>query len=113
MFSLSCAILLVGVWAGNTMRDANTLEKGTKGLVFTTPVCLYGMNLFVKLSFNKNLEISEALKNFRFFPQQVNPNKFSMIINKRHIIVVVTNRSGGRTPYITENKVKSTIRDGG
>jgi len=59
--------LLVGVRARNAMHDATTLEERTESLVFTAPVCLDGTNLFIKLSFDKSLEILEALKHFRFF----------------------------------------------
>jgi len=40
VLTLSGAILLVGVRAGNVMSNPYTLEKGIEGLVFTTPIGL-------------------------------------------------------------------------
>ena len=61
-----------------------------------------------KLPFNKILEITKALKNFGFMAQKIEPNKFGMIINKTDIIIVASNRSWGRPPYIRKNEVHRT-----
>jgi len=61
---------------------AYALEKGTQGLIFATPIGLNTLDLAIKLSLNKLLEIMKALKNFRFMLQKVNPSKLTIIINK-------------------------------
>jgi len=48
----------------------------------------------------------EALKNFRFVSQQIDPSKFAEIINKAHIISISSNRWESRSPYIGEDKFK-------
>jgi hypothetical protein len=50
------------------------------------------------------MEILKFLKNFRFMLKEVNPHEFAKIINKRNILIVSSNRRGGRAPNIRENK---------
>jgi len=57
-----------------------------------------------ELSFNKLLEILEALKNFGFVTQEINPRELTIIINKAHIVIIVANRGWCRTPNIRGNK---------
>ena len=47
----------MGMRAGNVMSYAYALEKGTQGLIFATPIGLNTLDLAIKLSLNKLLEI--------------------------------------------------------
>jgi hypothetical protein len=55
------------------------------------------------------LKLTKVLKNFRFVTQEINPSKFTVIIDKTHIILVSSNRSWCRTPYIQKNKFERFI----
>ena len=79
-------VVLMCMWAGNMMRDANFLKEGIELLVFTSPVSLHSNNLGVKFSFNKISEVLENLKHFRSFLKKINPSKFAIVINKAYII---------------------------
>ena len=91
VFAFSGTILLVGQWTRNMMFYSYEFKKGIKRLVFSTPISLDIMNFSTKLSFYKVLEIMKELKNSRFMAQEINPCKFTEIINKAHIIIVLTN----------------------
>jgi hypothetical protein len=65
-----------------------------------TPIGLYGDDLFVKKAFNMVLEVIETLKNIRLLFEEINPSKFSEIIDKTHIIFVLIDRIGRRAPHI-------------
>jgi hypothetical protein len=71
MFALSRTILLVGVQAGKSMRDANVTKKGIKLLIFHTPIRLDSKDLAIKLSLNQVLEFKEILKHLRFRTKQI------------------------------------------
>jgi hypothetical protein len=73
-------------------------------LIFSPPIGLDTSNFAVKLSFNKVLEILEASKTLRFFTNEVNPNKFTVIIIETYIISIFANRNWGGPPYIGKNK---------
>jgi hypothetical protein len=45
--------------------DAELDEEGMKFLIFTSPVCLYGKDLAIELSFYKSLKFLKFLKHFR------------------------------------------------
>jgi len=91
------------MWTGYMMGDAHARKEGTQGLIFATPIGLNSTDFSIELSFNKSLKLSKTLKNFRFATQQIYPCEFAMIINETHIVVVSTNRTRRRTPYIGEN----------
>lgn len=90
MFALGRSILLMSVWAGNKIRNADAFEERIKCLIFTPPIGLHSPDFFVKLSLHKTLEVLKTLKNFKFITQQVNPGKFGVIINEADIILKTT-----------------------
>jgi hypothetical protein len=57
-----------------------------KLLILPTPVGLNNNNLTIEHSFNKFLELKKILENFRFVVKQVNPSKFTIVINETSII---------------------------
>jgi hypothetical protein len=65
MFAFGRAILLVSVWVGHMVGDAELDKEGMKLLIFASPVCLYSNDLAIELSFYKSLEFLEILKHFR------------------------------------------------
>ena len=68
------------------MRDANLLEKIVEFFIFTTPINLHGNDLSIKLALNKLLKIKENLIHLRTFFKQIDPSKFTVIINEAYII---------------------------
>jgi hypothetical protein len=104
MLSLSRAILLMGIWTRNRVRDPNLLEEGIEFLILTTPIRLYNKNFLVKETFNESLKFTELLKNLRFLFKQIYPNKLAEIINKTDIVFVTSNRFTRRIPHITKDK---------
>jgi hypothetical protein len=52
MFALNRAILLVGVWAGNTVGDPYIFEIFVESAIFTAPIGLNTLNFLVKKQFN-------------------------------------------------------------
>jgi hypothetical protein len=49
------------------------------------------------------LKVDKGIKSIRLFLKQVNPSKFTIIIDKAYIIIMTTNKSRCMTPYIREN----------
>jgi hypothetical protein len=64
VFALGSSILLVGMWARNIMVNTRTFREGIKRLILPSPVGLYRFNLSFKLSLNKILKVTKALKKF-------------------------------------------------
>jgi hypothetical protein len=51
-------------------------------LIFPTPIRLHGDNLLIEPSFNKGLKFQEIFEDIRFMTQQIEPTKFTIIINE-------------------------------
>jgi hypothetical protein len=51
------------------------------------------------------LKVMETLKNIGFLFEKINPCKFAEIIGKTHIIFVLIDRIGCRTPHIQKKQV--------
>jgi hypothetical protein len=66
MFPFCGSVLLMCMWAGNMVINTYSLKERVEALVFTTPISLNSLNLLLKESFNKVLEIMEFCKDFRF-----------------------------------------------
>jgi hypothetical protein len=64
--------------------------KNILSFSYSPPVGLHGHNFTVKHTFNKLLELMKILENFRLAPKQINPRKFTEIINETNIIVLAT-----------------------
>jgi hypothetical protein len=90
----------MGMRVGNLVRDADPFKERIQSLIFSSPIRLNSKDFATKLPFGKALEVMKALKYFRFMTQHVNPRKFAVIIDKANIIIMMSNRSGGRAPYI-------------
>jgi hypothetical protein len=87
------------------MGDANFLEKGIAFLVcIPPPIGLHCNYLPREESLNNFLEIMKKLKHLRLEFQQINPIKFTIIINKGNIISIASSRSRCWTPYIRIGK---------
>jgi hypothetical protein len=90
-------VLLVGVGAEDMVANADFREESMKLLVFTSPVRLNGDNLPVKKTLHKFFEFNKFREHLRLKFQWINPEKFTVIINKAHIIMFVSNRFRGMT----------------
>jgi hypothetical protein len=70
------------------------LKEEVKFLIFTTLIGLHGENFSIKESLSKGLKLSKFLKDFRFMLKQIDPCKFTVIINKANIISISPTNSG-------------------
>jgi hypothetical protein len=86
MFSFSRAILLMSMWPGYMVCDANLCKECVEFLILATPICLYGDYFPVKHSFDKLLEVMEFLEDFGPKFQSVNPGKLTIVVNEANII---------------------------
>jgi hypothetical protein len=79
----------VVVGAGDMVANVDFREESMKLLVFTSLVRLDGDNLPVKKMLHKFLEFNKFREHLRLKFQWINPGKFTIIINKAHIILFV------------------------
>jgi hypothetical protein len=86
VFALSGTILLMSMRARHMMSDANFLKEGIKLLIIASPICLHSDYFPTKLTFNIGLIVKKNLINIRTLLEQVNPRKFTIIIDKAYII---------------------------
>jgi hypothetical protein len=84
----------------NKVSNTNLTEKGVKLLILASPVSLHSNDFSVKESFDKNLKLSEFLKNLRFKLDEINLDNFTKVINKAHIVLISTSRFRSRSPNI-------------
>jgi hypothetical protein len=84
---------------GNMVRNPYSAE-GVEFLILHSPIGLNGENFVVKHTFNKLLKFKKILGNLRFMMKQINSDKFTIIINKAHIIFLVTKKINSQTPDI-------------
>ena len=59
MLTLSYAILLMRVRAGNMVCDADLSKERMKFLILTPPICLHSDDFSVKEALNKGLKFSK------------------------------------------------------
>jgi hypothetical protein len=62
------------------------LKEGIQLLVFTTPVSLHGDDFRIKKGTQQYFETHESVEKLRFVTQEINPSKFTVIIDETHII---------------------------
>ena len=105
MFAFSRSILLMSVWARNVMTYTNFMKEGIKFLIFTTPVGLHCYNFGIKAALNQLLEVEKDLIDIGAILKKVNPCKFTEIINKTYIILIMAYGHRSRAPIIRENKL--------
>jgi hypothetical protein len=103
MFTLDHTILLVSMRARDVMRDAN--RQGVEFLIPSSPIGLYSKNLVPKLLFNEFLKFKKVFRNLKLVTKQIDPNEFTIIIDKTDIIVFATKGINGRPPHILVNKL--------
>ena len=82
------------------MRDADSIEKRVKLLIFATPIGLHGEDFSIKLSFYESLKLMKSLEHFRFMFEKIDPNEFTIVVNETHIILIFPKRITHRSPYI-------------
>jgi hypothetical protein len=72
------------------MRDAMFDEKRVQSLILASPVSLNRNDPSVKPTFYHILEFYKFLEHIRFELQQVDPNKFTEIIDEGYIVLLMT-----------------------
>jgi hypothetical protein len=70
------------------MYNPNLIKEGIKFLILSSQVGLHSKDFSIEQSSNKRLEFLKLVKNFRFIFQQIDPSKFTIVINKAHIIFI-------------------------
>jgi hypothetical protein len=100
VLAFSSTVLLMCVRTRHMMRYSKFLKEGTKIPILTTPIRLNMNNFVIQQTLNMCLKLHEDMKHIRFALNQVKPSKATKSINETDIIVVTTNRSLGRPPYI-------------
>jgi hypothetical protein len=78
-------------------------------LVFTTPIGLHSDDLSTKESLNQVLEVSKALKHFRFMFKSINPHILAQVIYEAYIVFFSTNELRGRVPNIRKTKSNGAV----
>jgi hypothetical protein len=71
------------------MVYANAVKIGIKMLILTTSDSLHSNNLAVEHALHKALKFFKETKDIRFMMNEVNPWKFTEVINKAHIILFI------------------------
>lgn len=116
-FHLCISGYAVGCWKLAPMA-AGLQAQGSSNQCSSHGVASIGLNsynLSIKQSFNKILEVTKASKSFRFMTQQINPCKFTEVINETHIKIISTNQSWCRFPHIRKTTSRGwldTLRTG-
>ena len=106
VFTLGNTVLLGGVRARNSVRDARALEVLMQPMILTAPVGLDGFNFSIQKELNMGLESIENLLDIRLMFKEINPAETRVVIDKTNTIIMTTSRSLGRAPYIGINKLK-------
>jgi hypothetical protein len=100
MFIFSGTILLMCMRIGYMMSDSYLGEKEVKFFILSTPISLYDDDLTIKEPLYKGLKFLEPLEELRLVFKEINPSKFTKIIDKANKIFKTTNRFRCRTPNI-------------
>jgi hypothetical protein len=74
------------------VRYANFIKEGLELFIFTSPISLHGNDFSIEESFNKSLKFMKFLKHFRLEFNEINPGKLTKIINKAHVVFIMTIR---------------------
>ena len=86
------------------MSNPKRLEEGVEVAILATPVRLNMNNFMLEKTFNMFLKLNDNIKRIRFTLNKIEPSKMTVSIHKTNIIVMTTDRSLGRAPYIRKNK---------
>jgi hypothetical protein len=102
MFALRNTILLRGVRAGESVKDAMIVSELLEGHrhIFSSIVSLELFNGAGKDVFNKSFKFHKTGKNIRFLSQWVEPCKPGVVIYKQDIEFAATLRQDGGGPHI-------------
>jgi hypothetical protein len=80
MFALNFAILLMCVWARDTMGDTERLKECVKGTVFTTPIKLDSTNFFFEKALNINFKFIKNFSDITLTRNGIQPSVSTKII---------------------------------
>jgi hypothetical protein len=82
------------------MGNPKLLEERIEIAILATPIRLYVNNFMLEKTFNMLLKLYKNIEHIRFALNEIKPCKATISINETDIIVMATNRSLSRTPYI-------------
>lgn len=85
VFRFRGAILLVCVWTGDMVDNANLVKKRYGTCDTRSPIGLHIEDFPIKKTFNSSLEPEKNLLNVRFVFKAIDPCEFTEIIYKTHI----------------------------
>jgi hypothetical protein len=100
VFTLNGTVLLMCMWAGQTMRYSKLIKECVEVAVFAPPIGLNMNDFMLEKAFDMLLKLNKYIKHIRLTLNEIKPSKSTICINETHIIVVTTNRGLGRAPYI-------------
>jgi hypothetical protein len=110
MLSLRYSVLLMGMRTRYKVRDSKLVKERIKFLIFTFPIGLHSNNFAIKKAFNESLKFSQSLENLILEFNKIDLSKFTIVINKTHIILIPTRRFSSRTPHIRKkNKFQGVM----
>jgi hypothetical protein len=87
---------------GGKGRDGRCQWIRKRSLLFHTPLPI-GLNIndfAAKHPLDKLLKLKKIFGHLRFMTKEINSSKFTIIINKTHIVFLVAEGINGRTPHI-------------
>jgi hypothetical protein len=77
VFPLYTPLLLMCVWTGNPMCNANGLKESVEFMVFPSPLSLNTFNFGIQLVFHRGLKIKKPNHNIIFTLKKKNPSKMT------------------------------------
>jgi hypothetical protein len=89
VLALSCTILLMCVCGGGGKKRDERCQWIGKGVQFLIPPSLIRLNnndLAAKHSLDKLLKLKKIFRRIRFMMKEINPSKFTIIMNKTHVV---------------------------
>jgi hypothetical protein len=86
------------------------LVKGNMNFfICTTRISLHGDDLSAKFTFNKVLKIKKHLIDFTMLLEQINPNKFTIIINKYYTVLLLSTETRAGPQNTCSNETMKTL----
>jgi hypothetical protein len=101
----------MGVWTRHIVDDAVVKEIFVEPMILATPIRLKTFNFCVEKKLDSFLKMKKGGFNIRFKINRVDPRVFSEIIDETHVVLKTINRTNGRTPNISVNKLQRRCRN--
>ena len=82
------------------MSYPKRLKERVEVAILAPPIRLDMNNFVLEKTFNMFLKLNKNIKHIRFAFNKVKPGKATISINETDIVIMTTDRSLSRTPYI-------------